>query len=582
MRIVVGSSFEAGSALAHAINTVKTAEGFARLGHDVHLVCRRPASGALDEEALARVYGLSARLRWHQVRPRLGARVLDAHWHFALQALPIVLALRPDLVFSRSFVLPSATAALGIATISESHAWPDNASAPLARMVAGARRKAYRGLVTIAPTLAESFAARGVPQEKILVLPDAVDLDLFAPKGARPRSQTDGVRRVVYAGHLYDYKGIPTVLAAAERLPAVRFELVGGLPDDVARCARIVSERGLRNVVLHGLKPLGAVPAHLWDADALILPPSADHPSAAWTSPVKLGEYLAAQRPVVASEIPALRHWLNDREAAFFAPDDAADCARVISQVLDDPDYAQALAAAGARLAPALAYERRAEAILAFAEDGTRPPDLSAQARAAAAVARTKDAFAAAISRLGPGDIAVDCGANVGEYTEAMARTGATVHAFEPNPHAFAALERRVAGLPNVHLHRAAVDATAGTALLFQHVKAAEDPLYWSQGASLVSEKANVDARNALEVETVDLAAFVEALERPPALVKIDIEGAEGRVLDRLVASGLMARLPAIFVETHERKIPALRPALARLDLRRHRDFSDKLWLDWE
>ena len=41
---------------------------------------------------------------------------------------------------------------------------------------------------------------------------------------------------------------------------------------------------------------------------------------------------------------------------------------------------------------------------------------------------------------LGRGDLAIDCGANVGHVTAALARTGAEVHAFEPNPQAFSAL----------------------------------------------------------------------------------------------------------------------------------------------
>src|SRR3546814_13037940 len=61
--------------------------------------------------------------------------------------------------------------------------------------------------------------------------------------------------------------------------------------------------------------------------------------------------------------------------------------------------------------------------------------------------------FLDAAKRLRPGDIAIDCGANVGRFTRPIAEGGATVHAFEPNPDAFAALLRNLAGLAWVQLH---------------------------------------------------------------------------------------------------------------------------------
>src|SRR3546814_4893063 len=54
--------------------------------------------------------------------------------------------------------------------------------------------------------------------------------------------------------------------------------------------------------------------------------------------------------------------------------------------------------------------------------------------------------FLDAAKRLRPGDIAIDCGANVGRFTRPIAEGGATVHAFEPNPDAFAELSRNLAG----------------------------------------------------------------------------------------------------------------------------------------
>jgi glycosyltransferase involved in cell wall biosynthesis len=163
---------------------------------------------------------------------------------------------------------------------------------------------------------------------------------------------------------LYDYKGIPTVLGAAARLPHVEFHLVGGLPEDVARQRRRVEEMKLGNVILHGIKPHRDVPAYLWHSSVLLLPPLPDHPSAAWTSPVKLGEYLASGTPVVASDIPALRDWVDDREVCFVHAGDADDLARGIQLVLSNPNRAEAQVRAAGDRAKRLTYDRRAQSIL--------------------------------------------------------------------------------------------------------------------------------------------------------------------------------------------------------------------------
>ena len=72
-----------------------------------------------------------------------------------------------------------------------------------------------------------------------------------------------------------------------------------------------------------------------------------------------------------------------------------------------------------------------------------------------------------------------------------------------------------------------------------------EDPVGRASGSSLLSEEANVDPGNALEVETVDLDRFVVELGRPVALLKLDIEGMELPVLRQLTETGTLGRIPA-------------------------------------
>lgn len=366
MRIIVASAFEASSPLAHAINTVKMAQGFARLGHEVTIVCHCPPEGPAPSAKLSELYGLKEKdLRWIQLPNKVLSKPIGEHWRFATLALPAILHIRPQMVFSRNYVFPWVSSKLGIATVAESHAHIDNRTAPFLRLVKASQHHAFRLWVTISQRLADYYRSLGVPEEKLVVLPDAVDLSLFQrPEQLPPSPYTDSGPHIVYAGHLYDYKGIPTILEAATRLPQFRFHLVGGLPGDVARQKQKAQQLGVTNVTFHGLKSHSAMPAFFWYASVLLLPPSQHHPSAAWTSPVKLGEYLASGTPVVATSIPALRDWLTDKEVEYVSPDNAQALAKGIQRVLSDELRAQQLREAGLRLAQELSYERRAAAIL--------------------------------------------------------------------------------------------------------------------------------------------------------------------------------------------------------------------------
>jgi glycosyltransferase involved in cell wall biosynthesis len=254
---------------------------------------------------------------------------------------------------------------MGITTVAESHAQPGTTSVPFLRLVQATHHPAFRLWVTISEHLADHYQSLGVPRDKLIVLPDAVDLQLFQrPVSLPPSPYCSDQPVVAYIGHLYDYKGIPTILQAAALLPEVGFHLVGGLPEDLSRQRARVEQMGLDNVTFHGLRPHSEVPPFLWHADTLLLPPSAHHPSAAWTSPLKVGEYLASGTPVVATSIPALRDWLSVHEVKFVPPDDAVAMADGILSILKDPDYSMSLSEAGLKKAQTLSYQHRAARVL--------------------------------------------------------------------------------------------------------------------------------------------------------------------------------------------------------------------------
>lgn len=176
--------------------------------------------------------------------------------------------------------------------------------------------------------------------------------------------------------------------------------------------------------------------------------------------------------------------------------------------------------------------------------------------------------FPKSFYRLKENEVAIDCGANVGDVTEVLARNGATVYAFEPNPDAYRELCKRFNKQPNVVCINKGVWDRQGTAKLYQHENSGDNPVVWSTGSSLLVDKNNVAKNSYVEVELIDLCEFIKSIKNPVAIIKMDVEGVECEILNKIIDQGLNRRVGLIAVETHEKKNPQLRQPVDELKKR--------------
>lgn len=185
---------------------------------------------------------------------------------------------------------------------------------------------------------------------------------------------------------------------------------------------------------------------------------------------------------------------------------------------------------------------------------------------------------------LRPGDLAVDCGANLGTVTERLAATGADVVAFEPDPYAFAILQEKFGGHANVTLVQAAVGVGTGTVRLMRAENFEKNRKGASVKSTIIEAGRGIGAGEAFDVPLVDFPGFLR--ERgatvPLAFVKMDIEGAELDILEAMQREALFAHVRCLVAETHERKFPHLRPRYRALRAAMAApELAGKVNLDW-
>ena len=178
--------------------------------------------------------------------------------------------------------------------------------------------------------------------------------------------------------------------------------------------------------------------------------------------------------------------------------------------------------------------------------------------------ARAEGLLQGVAAMLRPGDVAVDCGANRGDVTAVLAASGAEVHAFEPDPYNIDKLRERFSDAANVHLHPAAVGTSAGTIRLMRAANWEANPDLASVKSTVVAGGHNIAEGEGIDVPMIDFPAFLRGLGRV-AFVKLDIEGAELELLERMLADRLFDQVQLTVAETHERKFKDLRPRFAAL-----------------
>ncbi|MDI6768594.1 MAG: glycosyltransferase [Anaerolineales bacterium] len=328
MKIVLVSASQVPSDTANSLQVMKVCQAFAQLGHEPILLVPANPPSAIGHQPLEAHYGLATSfpIEWLPGSRRI----------FPWIAVRRARRLEADLLYA----WPVQSAALGLLAglpvMLEMHDFPAGGFGRLWYHLF-LRLPGKKRLLPITHALRRELERRYRPaltDEQVVIAPDGVDLERYEhlpdPQPARRQLGLPPGPTVVCTGHLYAGRGAGIFLTLAARFPEVNFLWVGGRPQEVDEWRGRAAASGLRNVTFSGFVPNARIPLYQAAADILLMPyertvsTSSGGDTADICSPMKMFEYMAAGRAILSSYLPVLREVLNENNAVFCPPDDAA------------------------------------------------------------------------------------------------------------------------------------------------------------------------------------------------------------------------------------------------------------------
>jgi glycosyltransferase involved in cell wall biosynthesis len=202
------------------------------------------------------------------------------------------------------------------------------------------------------------------------VIPDAFDPELYYPVERSDARCKVGLPQdayiVGYAGLTFAYRGLDLLVEAFASLAkhdhGALLLLVGGRAQEVDELRRQAAGLGIAPEQLITPGRLSQQDAALYTnaADVLVIP---DTVTGMTASPLKLFEYMAAGKPLVCKDTPALREIVDERAALFFAGGNAGALAEALERLRSDTELRESMGRVAAEEAQGYTYRARAEKI---------------------------------------------------------------------------------------------------------------------------------------------------------------------------------------------------------------------------
>lgn len=360
---------------AHGYQIFKMCEEFAKQGADVELWVPSRIN-PIKEDPFA-FYGIKTKFKivriWTPDFIYFGRSL--GRLSFYMQSTAFLLGLffkrppRDSVIYTRSSEIAYLFGQRGYRVYFEAHGWPGRKNSLLKFFL-----KKTTGIVCNSVGTEEAFRKNGFSHT--LVAPNGVDLEEFSnvTEGTSElRKKYDfplDKKIVTYVGHFYDWKGVDSLIGAAEILKGrqdISFLLIGGTTEEINKIGKLLKDKTIENVIFMGFQKKKNIPEFMVLSDLLVLPNAPiSKVSISYTSPIKMFEYMASRKPIIASDLPSIRQILNDSDALFFRAGDSSALAGRIKWAIDNYSSLSSMAERAYDDVKKYTWEERAKKVLNF------------------------------------------------------------------------------------------------------------------------------------------------------------------------------------------------------------------------
>jgi len=328
MKLLYFHSASISSQMANLNQVVQMCNAFAANGAEVHLSLS--GDNLLSEEVKQKLKEIYGEINFSiSLRRTIISQMAD-NYLFTGSIRRAIKQIKPNLIFCRNHLYLKPCINSGIPTMFESHdanlhlrlTWLDKYWKKYIRKTANASH--HFSLITISVALKHFWIDVGVPEEKIIALHDGFSPQLFEPpvskKEARQALKLDPDKTIVtYTGNLYPNREVDVILNLAADFPGLLFLVVGGPDKNKEHLQQMAEQKMLSNIIFTGRVPHKNIPLYLFASDILLGLWSSKVRTINYCSPLKVFEYMASGRTIVAHGFPTIKEVLRHNENALLA-----------------------------------------------------------------------------------------------------------------------------------------------------------------------------------------------------------------------------------------------------------------------
>lgn len=354
---------------ANSIHVMKICEAFAELCSEFELIV--PESTECEAEDIFDFYGVKRRFAIQRIKQRKFLGGLYRYW-FAISAILLIIKKKSVRVITRDPIVAFFAVLFHKKVVLDLHGELAHLCGRSYRIIKMDffRKSKYLNIVMITEALTKYYEKKyQLDPHSVTVLPDGYTPENFIPYSGLPLLKEPGMR-IAYAGSFGVGRGYEIIEELARQDSENRYTIYGGMREDARK---VTGHNPPENISFKGFIANKDIPEALCNQDILLIPYqntliAKGEDIGKVISPLKLFEYMAARRVIIASDLQVLKEILNESNCYLAVPDDVSSWRESIAHISANREEAASKAEKARQDVKQYTWKIRAERMLKLME----------------------------------------------------------------------------------------------------------------------------------------------------------------------------------------------------------------------